>query len=159
MRLFIGCLSLSIERDFSFRLCFFNPFFTLTVFIAVDFLQRACLRAFVFVPKKKRSALFFTPGTQCICFYRKAVTGYIHAGWMVYLGFLTLLAAIQHYFNTGFLIYITGSIGFFFFLVIPVCIAAITILCISRVTPFIRARGILTVIGILVSSVLVLLSG
>jgi len=129
--------------------------FTLTVLLPLIFYSAlVCGLSFLF-QKEEIGFYFSLPVRSVSVFTVKLFQVYIHAGWMVYLGFLTLLAAIQHYFNTGFLIYITGSIGFFFFLVIPVCIAAITILCISRVTPFIRARGILTVIGILVSSVLV----
>lgn len=129
--------------------------FSLLVLLPLIFYSAlVCGLSFLF-QKEEIYFYFSLPVHRLGIFTVKFFQVYAHSGWMVYLGFLTLLAAIQYYFKTGLLIYVTGSIAFFIFLVIPVSIAVITILCISRFIPFVRAKGMLTVIGILVSSVLV----
>jgi ABC-2 type transport system permease protein len=73
---------------------------------------------------------------------------------MVFLGLLTFLIAVQSYFQTTFLIYLTGIISFFIFLLIPVCLAVTLVIIISRFFAFMQAKGILVVIGLLVGSIL-----
>lgn len=129
--------------------------FSLLVLLPLIFYSALiCGLSFLF-QKEEMNFYFSLPVHRLGIFTVKILQVYINSGWMVYLGFLALLSAIQHYFKTGLFIYVTGSIAFFIFLLIPVSLAVITILCVSRFIPFIRAKGILTVIGILVSSVLV----
>jgi ABC-2 type transport system permease protein len=73
---------------------------------------------------------------------------------MVFLGFFTFLVAIQTHFKTTFLIYLTGSISFLIFLLIPVCLAVMLVIIISRFIPFVQSRGMLAVIGLLTGSIL-----
>jgi len=129
--------------------------FSLLVLLPLIFYSAlVCGLSFLF-QKDELNFYFSLPVHRLGIFTVKLFQVYTHSGWMVYLGFLTLLAAIQNYFKTGLFIYITGSVAFLIFLVISVSLAVITIFCISRVIPFVRAKGMLTLIGILVSSVLV----
>lgn len=129
--------------------------FSLLIFLPLLFYSAiVCSLSFLF-QKEEIHFYFSLPINKTAVFTVKLLQTYFHTNWMVFLGFLTFLFAIQTYFKTTLLIYLTGSIGFLLFLLIPVCLAVTLVIIISRIIPFIQAKGILTVIGLLVGSILV----
>ena len=81
---------------------------------------------------------------------------FFHTAWMTFCGLFTFIFALQTYFNLSPLIYISGFISGFAFLLIPVCLAIILVCLFSRFIPFARAKGFLTVIGLLSGSLILL---
>lgn len=71
---------------------------------------------------------------------------------MIFLVLMTFLAVVQNYFKMSGFIYLTGGISFLVFLFIPIALALITVLVISRFFPIVQAKGILVVIGLLTGS-------
>lgn len=136
--------------DFAFILLSFSLliFLPLLVYSAI-----VCCLSFLF--EKEESYFYFSfPVNKLAVFTIKFLQVYFHTNWMVFLGFLTFLAAIQIHFKATCLIYLTGSASFLIFLLLPVCLAAILVIIISRFIPFVQSRGMLTVIGLLTGSIL-----
>lgn len=137
--------------DFAFILLSFS----LLVFLPLVFYSAiVCSLSFLF-QKEEIHFYFSMPVNRLAVFTVKLLQTYLHTNWMVFLAFLTFLTAVQVYFKTTFLIYVTGAVSFLLFLLIPVCLAVILVVLISRFFPFVREKGILTVIGLFVGSVLV----
>lgn len=136
--------------DFAFVLLSFSllVFLPLLVYSAI-----VCSLSFLF-QKEELHFYFSLPVNRLSVFTIKFLQTYFHTNWMVFLGFFTFLAAIQNYFKASPLIYLTGSISFLIYLLIPVCLAVLLVIVISRFIPFVRSKGMLTVIGLLVGGVL-----
>ncbi|MFH0791326.1 MAG: hypothetical protein V2A64_06825 [Candidatus Omnitrophota bacterium] len=129
--------------------------FSLLVFMPLLFYSAiVCSLSFLF-QKEEIHSYFSLPINKLAIFTVKLLQTYFHTNWMVFLGFFTFILAVQTYFKTTCLIYLTGSVSFLLFLLIPVCLAVTLVIIISRIIPFIQAKGILTVIGLLVGSILV----
>lgn len=138
---------------YDFAVIFFS--FSLLVFLPLIFYSAIiCSLSFLF-QKEEIHFCFSLPVSKVSVFSVKFLQIYFHAVWMVFLGLVTFLVIVQHYFKVSWLIYITGCISFLVFLLIPVCLAVILVIIISRFIPFVRAKGILTVIGLLTGSLIV----
>lgn len=129
--------------------------FSLLVLLPLIFYSAIiCSLSFLF--QKEEICFYFSlPISRVSVFSVKFLQVYFHAVWMVFLGLFAFLAAVQSHFKLSWMIYITGGASFLVFLLIPVCLAVILVLIISRFIPFVRARGILTVIGLLTASLIV----
>lgn len=137
--------------DFAFILLSFS----LLVFIPLVFYSAiVCGLSFLF-QKEEIQFYFSMPVNRLSVFTVKFLQAYFHTNWMAFLAFTVFLAALQTYFKTTALIYLSGVISFLIFLLIPVCLAVILIIVISRFIPFVQEKGILTVIGLFVGSILV----
>lgn len=108
-----------------------------------------------FFQKEEIQFYFSLPVSRTAVFGAKLIETVLTSGWTVFLALLTFLAAAQLYFRLPLLIYLTGGLSFFLFLLAPIVLAAIVVLLISRLFPIIRAKGILIVIGLLIGSSLV----
>jgi len=137
--------------DFSFV---FLSFSLLVLLPLIFYSAVVCSLSFLF-QKEENHFYFSLPVSRVSVFTVKLLQTYLHTVWMSFLGLVTFLAAVQHYFKVTPLVYITGSLSLLVFLFIPVCLAAILVIVISRFLPFVQAKGILTVIGLFVGSVLV----
>ncbi len=138
---------------FDFAFILFS--FSLLVFLPLIFYSAIiCSLSFLF-QKEEIHFYFSLPVSKVFVFSVKFLQVYFHTVWMVFLGLLTFLAIVQHYFKVSWIIYITGCVSFLVFLLIPVCLAAILVIIISRFIPFVQAKGILTVIGLLTGSLIV----
>ncbi len=147
---FIGAKDLP-AFDFAFILFSFS----LLIFLPLIFYSAIiCSLSFLF-QKEEIQFYFSFPVGKVSVFSVKFLQVYFHAVWMVFLGLFIFLAVVQNYFKVSWIIYITGTISFFVFLLIPVCLAAILVIIISRFIPFVRAKGVLTVIGLLTGSLVV----
>ncbi len=150
MLVFIGDKNLP-AFDFAFILFSFS----LLVFLPLIFYS-AIICGLSFLFQKEEVCFYFSlPVSKVSVFGVKFFQVYFHAVWMVFLGLLTFLAVVQSHFKVSWMIYITGGISFLVFLLIPVCLAAMLVLIISRFIPFVRAKGILTLIGLLTGSLIV----
>ncbi len=138
---------------FDFAIIFFS--FTLLVLIPLVFYSAVVCSLSFFFQKEENYFYFSLPVNRVSVFSVKFIQTYIHTAWMGFLGLMAFLAAVQHYFRTTPLIYLTGSVSFLIFLLIPVCLAAILVMVVSRFFPFAQVKGMLTVIGLFVGSVLV----
>ncbi len=138
----------------SFDFAFVLLSFSLLVFLPL-LLYSAIVCSLSFLFQKEELQFYFSlPLKRLSVFTVKFLQTYFHTNWMVFLGFLTFLAALQAHFKTTPLMYLTGGISFLIFLLIPVCVAVMLVIIISRFVPFVQSRGILTVIGLLTGSIL-----
>ena len=128
--------------------------FSLLVFLPLVFYSAVvCSLSFLF-QKQENYFYFSLPVNRISVFSVKFLQTYFHTAWMVFLGLITFLAAVQHYLNTTALLYITGSLSFLVFLLIPVSLAVILVIIVSRFFPFVQAKGMLIVVGLFVGSLL-----
>jgi len=137
--------------DFAFTMLSFSllVFLPLLVYSAI-----VCALSFLF-QKEELHFYFSLPVNKLSVFTVKFLQAYFHTTWMAFLGVFTFLVAMQTYFKVSVLIYFTGGISFLLFLLIPVCLAMILVIVISRFFPFVQSRNALTVIGLLTASVLI----
>lgn len=138
-----------------FEFAFVLMSFSLLVFLPLVFYSAiVCSLSFLF--QKEELHFYFSMSVNTLSVFTvKFLQTYFHTIWMAFLGFITFLAAVQTYFKITLWIYFTGSVAFLAFLLIPVCLAVILVIIISRFVPFVRERGILTVVGLFVGSILV----
>jgi len=138
---------------FDFAFLFLS--FSLVVFLPLLFYSAVvCSLSFLF--QKEETFFYFSlPVKRVSVFIVKFLQTYFHTAWMTFLGLIVFLAAMQQSFKVTPWLYLTGSISFLVFLVIPVCAAVILVMIVSRFLPFVQARGMLTVIGLFVGSVLI----
>ncbi|GEM_PF-3053289 len=136
---------------------FFFLSFTLLMFLPLIFYSAVVMTLSFLFQKEEVYFYFSFPVNRLSIFSVKFIQVYFYTCWMVFLGFMTFIAALQNYFNIGLATYLTAGIGFAVFLLIPVSLAAITVIVISCFVSFVRARGVLTVIGLLTGSILVVL--
>ena len=128
--------------------------FSLLVFLPLVFYSAVvCSLSFLF-QKEENYFYFSLPINRISIFSVKFLQTYFHTAWMAFLCLMTFLAAVQHYFNTTVLLYITGSLSFLVFLLIPVSLAVILVVIVSRFFPFVQAKGMLIVVGLFVGSLL-----
>lgn len=153
---FNSMFSFIYKKDLpAFDFAFIFLSFSLLVFLPLIFYS-AVVTSLSFLFQKEENQFYFSlPVNRLSIFTIKFFQTYFNTIWMGFLGFLTFLVALQYHFRTTFLIYITGSIGFLVFLLIPVSLAVILVIIISRFLVFVKVKGILTVIGLFVGSVLV----
>jgi ABC-2 type transport system permease protein len=138
---------------FDFALIFLS--FSLLIFMPLVFYSAiVCSLSFLF-QKEEIYFYFSLPVNRVYIFSVKFIQAYFHTAWMGFLGLVTFLVAVQHYFKTTPLLYITGSLSFLIFLLIPVSLAVILVIVISRFFPFVRAKGVLIVIGLFVGSLII----
>jgi ABC-2 type transport system permease protein len=137
--------------DFAF---IFLSFMLLLLLPLVFYSGLICSLSFLF-QKEENTFYFSLPVGSVSLFTVKFSQTYVHTAWMVFLAFMTFIAAVQQYFHTTPMIYLIGGVACLIFLLIPVCAAVILVLVVSCFVPFVRAKGILTVIGLFVGSVLV----
>lgn len=147
---FINAKGLSV-LDFAFIFLSFS----LLVFLPLVFYSAVvCSLSFLF-QKEENYFYFSLPVNRVSVFGVKFLQTYFHTAWMGFLGLVTFLAAVQHYLKTTPLLYITGSLSFFVFLLIPVSLAVILVIIVSRFFPFVQAKGMLIVVGLFVGSLLI----
>lgn len=114
-----------------------------------------CSLSFLF--QKEEIAFYFSiPINRMQVFLIKFWQTFLHTTWMAFFGIFTFIVSLQIYFDLSPSVYLIGIISSLTFLLIPVCLAVIIVCLLSRFIPFIRAKGILTVIGLLVGSSIVL---
>lgn len=137
--------------DFAFTLSSFS----LLIFLPLIFYSAiVCSLSFLF-QKEEVHFYFSLPVSRISIFTVKFIQVYFHTTWMAFLGFAAFLAAVQSYFKLSPLIYITGGINFLVYLLIPVALAVIIVIIVSRFLSFVQAKDILTVMGLFVGSVLI----
>jgi len=129
--------------------------FTLLLLLPLVYYS-ALVTSLSFLFQKEEIQFYFSlPVSRTAVFAVKLLETYVTSGWMVFLALCAFLTAAQVYFRLPALIYLAGALSLLVFLFIPVALAALTVLLISRIFPIIRARGILIVIGLLTGSSLV----
>ena len=137
-----------------FEFAFILLSLTLLIFLPLIFYSAIlCALSYLFV-KEEIQFYFSLPVKRLAIFTIKFLQTYFHTIWMVFLGLFTFLLAIQQHFQTTPLVFVTGSLSLLFFFLIPVCLALMVVILISRFFPFVQAKGMLAVIGLLVGSVL-----
>jgi len=131
----------------SFCLLVFLPLLTYSAII--------CALSFLF-QKEEINFYFSLPVNRIQIFMIKFWQTFLHTTWMAFCGIFTFILAVQIYFGLSPLIYVSGVAAGLAFFLIPVCLAVIVTCLLSRFIPFVRAKGILTVIGLLVGSLVLL---
>lgn len=131
----------------SFSLLVFTP---LLIYSAI-----ICSLHFLF-QKEEISFLFTLPIKRIQIFAVKFLQTFYKSSWIVFCGILTFVIAIQAYFDVSPLIYLGAVIASIAYLLIPVCLGVILTLVLSRIIPFVRAKGLLTVVGLFVASLIIL---
>ncbi len=131
----------------SFSLLVFMP---LLIYSAI-----ICSLHFLF-QKEEISFLFTLPIKRTQIFAVKFLQTFYKSSWIVFCGILTFVIAIQAYFDISPLIYLGAVIASIAYLLIPVCLGVILTLVLSRIIPFTRAKGLLTVVGLFVGSLIIL---
>lgn len=107
--------------------------------------------------QKEQIAFYLSlPVNRMQVFMVKFWETFFHTTWMAFCGLLIFIFAIQSYFSLSPLIYLSGVISGFVFFLIPVCLAVIVVCLLSCFIPFVRAKGVLTVVGLLIGSLILL---
>ncbi len=131
----------------SFSLLVFMP---LLIYSAI-----ICSLHFLF-QKEEISFLFTLPVKRIQIFAVKFLQTFYKSSWVVFCGILTFIIAIQTYFDVSPLIYLGAVIASIAYLLISVSLGVILTLVLSRIVPFVRATGLLTVVGLFVGSLIIL---
>ena len=138
---------------FEFAMVFLS--FTLLVLLPLVFYSALINSLSLLFDKNEVQFYFSLPVKRLAVFGVKLLETFVSSIWMIGLVLLVFLTVILNYFKLSSLLFLTGGIGLLIFLFIPVSLAAIVVLLISRLFPIIRARGILVVIGLLTGSSIV----
>ncbi len=131
----------------SFSLLVFMPLLIYSTII--------CALHFLF-QKEEISFLFALPVKRIQIFTVKFLQTFYKSSWVVFCGILTFIIAIQTYFDVSPLIYLGAVIASIAYLLIPVSLGVILTLVLSRIIPFVRAKGLLTVVGLFIGSLVIL---
>ena len=138
---------------FEFALVFLS--FTLLALLPLVFYSALINSLSILFDKNEVQFYFSLPVKRISVFWVKLLETFLSSAWMIFLVLLAFLVFIQNYFKLSALLFLTGGISLLIFFFIPVSLAAIVVLLVSRLFPIIRARGILVVIGLLTGSSIV----
>ncbi len=129
---------------FSFSLLLFLPLLIYNTII--------CSLSFFF--QKEEITFYFSLGVNPTqVFLVKFWQVFFHTTKIAFFVILTFIFSLQTYFGLSPTVYLSGIISTLFFLIIPVCLAVIFVCLLSRFISFVRAKGVLIVIGLLIGSV------
>ncbi len=147
---FLGKQGLSVF-DFAFALLSFS----LLTFLPLVFYNAMVGGLSFFFQKTEIQFYRSLPLGWSAVFAVKFFQTYLQSVWMAFLGFITILAAVRDHLGFSPAVYLTGGAGFLAMTLIPVSLAVIAVLVLSRFFEFTRARNFLMLAGLLTGSVLV----
>jgi hypothetical protein len=138
---------------FEFTMVFLS--FTLLILIPLIFYSALINSLSLLFEKNEVQFYFSLPVKRLSVFWVKLLEAFVSSAWMIGLVLLVFLTVILNYFKLSSLLLLTGGLSLLLFFFIPVSLAVIVVILISRFFPIIRARGILVVIGLLTGSSIV----
>lgn len=130
--------------------------FTLLVFMPLLIYSAIICSLHFLFQKEEISFLFTLPVKRIQIFEAKFLQNFYKSSWVAFCGILTFIIAVQTYFHISPLIYLGAVIASIAYLLIPICLGVILTLVLSRIIPFVRAKGLLTIVGLFVGSLIIL---
>ncbi len=130
--------------------------FTLLVFMPLLIYSAIICSLHFLFQKEEISFLFTLPVKRIQIFEAKFLQTFYKSSWVAFCGILTFIIAVQTYFHISPLIYLGAVIASIAYLLIPVSLGVILTLVLSRIIPFVRAKGLLTIVGLFVGSLIIL---
>ena len=130
--------------------------FSLLLFIPLLIYSAVICSLNFFFQRDEVGFLFTLPVKRTQILAIKFLQVFYKSSWMVFCGILTFIIAIQTYFDISPLIYLGTVVAGIAYLLIPVCLGVILTLVLSRIVPFVRAKSLLTVTGLLAVSLIIL---